>query len=53
MNLICNLSDYNYNNVFFMEKRNNMLLSGNFTKLLYSDENVTLNSIYVDVNMRY
>ena len=27
MNLICNLSDYNYNNVFFMEKRNNMLLS--------------------------
>ena len=53
MNLICNLSDYNYNNVFFMEKRNNMLLNGNFTKLLYSDENVTLNSIYVDVNMKY
>lgn len=53
MNLICNLSDYNYNNVFFMEKRNNMLLNGNFTKLLYSDENVTLNSIYVDVIMKY
>lgn len=53
MNLICNIGDYNYNNVFFMEKRNNMLLNGNFTKLLYSDENVTLNSIYVDVIMRY
>ena len=46
MNLICNLNEFNKNNIFFMETRNNMIMNGHFTKLIYSDENVTLNSIY-------
>lgn len=53
MNLICNLNEFNKNYIFFMETRNNMIMNGHFTKLIYSDENVTLNSIYFDFAVKY
>jgi hypothetical protein len=36
-------------NAFFMETKANNVLTGEFTKVLYSDHTVTMNGIYVDV----
>ena len=53
MNLICNINDYTNNNIFFMETKTNMIMQGSFTKLFYSNEFVTLNSIYLSFNLKH
>jgi len=53
MNLICNINDYTNNNIFFMETKTNMIIHGSFTKLFYSNEFVTLNSIYLSFNLKH
>ena len=53
MNLICNINDYNNNHIFFMDTKTNMVMNGSFTKLFYSNEYVTLNSIYLDFAIKH
>jgi hypothetical protein len=36
-----------------METKTNMVMNGSFTKLFYSNEFVTLNSIYLDFNLKH
>lgn len=35
------------NSVRFLEKRNNTIMEGNFTKLVYSDDCITVNGLYI------
>jgi len=53
MNLICNINDYTNDNIFFMETKTNMIMQGSFTKLFYSNEFVTLNSIYLSFILKH
>ena len=49
MNIIYDLEDVNNTNIFFSEKKKNVLMEGHFTKLLYSDEFLTSVGIYIDL----
>lgn len=47
MNVIIGIQDFMIENTFFLETKKNILMDGNFTKIIYSDELVTLNGIYL------
>ena len=47
MTVIINIQDFMIENTFFLETKKNILMDGNFTKIIYSDEIVTLNGIYL------
>jgi hypothetical protein len=47
MNVIISIQDFMIENTFFLETKKNILMDGNFTKIIYSDELVTLNGIYL------
>ena len=47
MNVIFDINNYNVENVVFLETKKNMLMDGIFTKIIYSDENVSINGIYL------
>lgn len=44
-----NPEDIQQENILFLEKRRNMIISGHFTKVIYSDHNLTMNAIYVPI----
>ena len=48
MNIIFDYKELNIENVFFLETKKNMLMDGNFTKLIYSNELVSINGIYLN-----
>jgi hypothetical protein len=45
------LNDIIIDNVFFLETRNNIIMDGKFTKIIYSNENVVANGIYVNIDI--
>ena len=47
MLLVFNTNDIVIDNVFFLETRKNIILDGKFTKIIYSDENLVMNGIYM------
>lgn len=47
MNIIYNLGDIKDLNLFFSDKKNNMLMEGSFTKLIHSDEFITTIGLYL------
>jgi hypothetical protein len=47
MNVIFNIPEFNIENVFFLETKKNILMDGNFTKIIYSNDLITLNGIYL------
>lgn len=47
MNIIFDYKELKIDNIFFLETKKNILMDGNFTKLIYSDELVTINGIYL------
>ena len=47
MNLVMNISQFDINNILFSESKKNIIMDGNFTKIIYSDNIVSLNSIYL------
>jgi len=52
MNLVTSLEQYNNNNLFFCEPiKNNIMSEGNFIRILYSTNNVTLNGVYIFINL--
>lgn len=53
MNLVKNFDQYNNNHVIFCEPiKNNIMIDGNFVRILYSTEYMTLNGIYLFVNLK-
>lgn len=52
MNLVTSLQQYNNNNLFFCEPiKNNIMSEGCFIRILYSSDIVTLNGIYIMIDL--
>ena len=52
MNLVKKIEQYNEDNIFFCEPiKNNIMIEGNFIRILYSTFNVTLNGIYLFIQL--
>jgi len=52
MFLVKNLNQYNDNHVFFCDSiKNNIMNDGNFIRILYSTNNITLNGIYLLIKL--
>ena len=49
MLLTFKLNDILIYNVFFLETRKNIIMDGKFTKIIYSDENIVMNGVYMNV----
>ena len=48
MNIIYPIKNYDINNVFFLDSKRNIIMDGKFSKINYSDTNVTLNGIFLN-----
>jgi len=53
MNIVLNINDIfkkgeiNRSNLFFLDKKRNMIMDGEFTKIVFSDELITLNGVFL------
>ena len=48
MNIVKKIDQYDDNNIFFCESiKNNIMIEGNFIRILYSTYDITLNGIYL------
>lgn len=47
MNISLDINRINIGNLFFLDTKRNIIMDGNFTKVLYSNEYFTMNGIYV------
>jgi len=47
MNISLDLQKITLSNLFFLERKTNIIMDGNFTKLMYSTEWFTLNGLYI------
>lgn len=51
MNLVKNIEQYDENSIFFCEPiKNNIMNDGNFIRILYSNRNLVLNGIYINLS---
>lgn len=48
MNILFNISQININNIIFTDSKKNIIMDGNFTKIIYSNEIISANGIYID-----
>jgi len=48
MNLSIDLHNFSLVNVNFLDTKRNIIMDGNFTKIVYSNQYFTMNSIYLD-----
>jgi hypothetical protein len=46
MNIIFDIEDIEHHNFHFLEKKKNVVLDGYFTKIIYSNEYLTMNGIF-------
>lgn len=47
MNVVNTVSQFNINNVFFLDIKQNIIMDGNFTKIIYSNECFTILGIFL------
>ena len=47
MNISIDLQKVSLSNLFFLDKKSNIIMDGNFTKILYSNELFTMNGLYI------
>jgi hypothetical protein len=48
MNVVDKVSNFNINNIFFLDKKKNIIIDGVFTKILYSLPNYSLLGLYFE-----
>ena len=53
MNIVLDNSQFDVKNVHFMDKKKNIIIEGFFTKIIYFDQYVTLNAIYIHFPIHY
>ena len=49
MNVVLDISKFQLNNIIFLESKRNMIMDGTFAKIIYSNNNFSLNSIYFNL----
>jgi hypothetical protein len=47
MNISIDLQKIYLSNIYFLDKKTNVIMDGNFSKILYSNEWFTMNGLYV------
>lgn len=47
MNMILDINHFNIENVQFLDKKHNIIIEGDFTKIIYSDSHLTMSGIYI------
>jgi len=47
MNIVFDISAFHPEHIHFLETKKNIIMDGNFTKIVYSDEWLTMNGIYI------
>lgn len=50
MNIILDISQFQIQNLFFLDSKKNIIMDGKFTKIIYSDELLTTNGIYISTS---
>jgi len=53
MNLVLDYSQFNVRNIHFLDTKKNIIIDGIFTKIVYLDEMVSLNAIYIMFPCKY
>jgi len=53
MKIVFRNLDFSYENISFLETRKNAIKDGIFTKLIYSDMFITINGIYIEVQLLF
>jgi hypothetical protein len=48
MNFILNINDFQIENLHLFEKKKNIVIDGIFTKMIYSDNLLSMNGIYLN-----
>jgi hypothetical protein len=48
MNLILYANDVNLSQIYFLEKKTNIIMDGVFTKIVYSNNCMSMNGLYID-----
>ena len=52
MNIVCSTDNFNTQNLFFSIPKRNIIMDGIFTKIMYSNEFVTINQIYLHIHFQ-
>lgn len=53
MNVAVNMNEFNINNVFYQKPINNTVMDdSNFIRILYSNELITINGIFIKINLK-
>jgi hypothetical protein len=47
MNLVMDINDFNINSVLLLDSKKNMIMDGNFVRILYSDSFCSINGVYL------
>jgi len=47
MNIAIDINQFDSTNILFSEIKKNNIINGNFSKIIYSDENITFNGLYI------
>ena len=53
MNIIIDISHFRGECIQFLETKKNVIMEGNFTKLIYSDNFITMNGVYLRFPLQY
>jgi hypothetical protein len=53
MNLIIELNNIKLENIIFLDIKENIIMEGNFTKIIYSNEFFVMNGVYIDLSLNY
>jgi hypothetical protein len=52
MNIIIEFNKFNTDNIFFYDPiKNNIIDDSNFIRIIYSDQNIILNGLYLQINL--
>jgi hypothetical protein len=52
MNIVFDYEDFHSENVFFLDRKRNVVIDGFFSKLLYSDQYFTMNGIFFSIPLQ-
>lgn len=52
MNLLLNIHQFNLSNIYFLDKKTNMIMDGVFTKIRFSTNCVSMNGLYIELPMK-
>jgi hypothetical protein len=47
MNIVLETNKFSINDIYFLEKKKNIIIDGNFTKIIFSNKYFTMNCIYI------